>query len=533
MKQICLTLLILTTINLAAGEKSRWRLFSPFKKQATATALIPQSSVTTTIIEEENEPQEDANLSHNLTYNDSSSSLASASSTTESLSQFKQDDISLSESSSQFKQDDISLSESSGTEGKSIQDLLNNNLINTQDVVNLGSLNLVNKGLNSLAGLENVPGIERAISIDLQYNNLTHIPAHAFVAAKNLRTLLLSFNDKLISIDRNAFQGLDNLTHLVIENQGFVDNNGKKQIISLEPGLFDSLPALQYVNLSGNIMPTDEIERIKGEIHDAKRKGPTTSSAPTVSVKIVEPTSLENFYRSAITKNPAIAKMFGFLENPELLGSFTTQPGTFSVQDLIDLHAIPAIIEGTLDLSNNNISRLNGLQHIPGIANVRTLKLNNNKIANIPGKAFDGFDNLDVLDLSDNRISNIDLGGLAGLAKLRVINLERNNLTNIEIWYFNSTGNLRSIWLAGNKLKTVSPHAFFQLKNLTTLDLSNNELSHVPSQAFNIRVAPNEQAKLKMIDLNKNRLSQEEQAIIRNDVAQSSPDTVLFMDNQR
>lgn len=116
------------------------------------------------------------------------------------------------------------------------------------------SIRLNSRELASLVGLNKWPNPENILSIHLQDNNLTDIPANIFNTFTNLNSLDLG-NNQLKNIDPQAFNGLVQLYILNIENNKFDD--------SLNVEAFRNLPSLAILNLKGNQFSDQKKQEIK------------------------------------------------------------------------------------------------------------------------------------------------------------------------------------------------------------------------------------------------------------------------------
>lgn len=103
-------------------------------------------------------------------------------------------------------------------------------------------INLWNLSLNSLEGLQNLPGIQNITQLDLSNNYLQSIKPHSFAGLNKLEELYLDRNP-LQSIEPEAFAGLPNLYLLAL-------NNG--ELSHLNPGTFAQLPHLRTLYLNAN-----------------------------------------------------------------------------------------------------------------------------------------------------------------------------------------------------------------------------------------------------------------------------------------
>jgi hypothetical protein len=103
-------------------------------------------------------------------------------------------------------------------------------------------LNLSNRNIDSLEGLENIPGIETVHVLRLAYNKIETIPSGVFAKAIKLRGLGLA-NNGITSIEPNAFAGLKNLRVLVLNA-----NN----ISSVPEEGLNGMPRLKLLSIGNN-----------------------------------------------------------------------------------------------------------------------------------------------------------------------------------------------------------------------------------------------------------------------------------------
>ena len=170
-------------------------------------------------------------------------------------------------------------------------------------------------------------------------------------------------------------------------------------------------------------------------------------------------------------------------------------------------------IEGTLDLSNNQITTPGTLGWLGGL---RELNLSNNQIANI--ESLSGFPlgltHLDLsnnqisdirplrsltglthLDLSNNPVSNIstlgrfteltelslygtglsDISILSGLKNLEMLNISANQISDISV--LSGLANLKELYMFTNQISDIS--AVSGLKNLERLTIDRNQISDI------------------------------------------------------
>lgn len=135
-------------------------------------------------------------------------------------------------------------------------------------------------------------------------------------------------------------------------------------------------------------------------------------------------------------------------------------PDICSLLNQLDLSRIVS-----LDLSNNNIQQVSGLDCLPSLAD---LNLSNNQIDSLLG--FPLMENLERLDLARNKLK--DLQGIELLTWIIELQLGENfleNLTGLE-----KLKDLQKIWLELNKLKDLDVLQY--LDKLKEVDAKYNEL---------------------------------------------------------
>ena len=128
-------------------------------------------------------------------------------------------------------------------------------------------------------------------------------------------------------------------------------------------------------------------------------------------------------------------------------------------------------------LNSNKISKINNLSNFK---NLKELFLQNNKIKIIENLPI----TIKKLDLSNNCIS--DLNGIEKLLNIEWINLENNNIKNISTLF--KLTNLIEIYCANNIIDSFDDYSQFgKIKKLEILDISGNEIVHINNNLrFNI-----------------------------------------------
>ena len=113
-----------------------------------------------------------------------------------------------------------------------------------------GILNLFNKSITDLTGLQDIPNKNQIATLNLAMNQLTALPSGIFSGFNNLQRLAL-FGNELTTLPAGIFNGLNNLQGLGLNNN---------QLVELPKGIFNNLNNLQSLRLNNNqltMLPTD------------------------------------------------------------------------------------------------------------------------------------------------------------------------------------------------------------------------------------------------------------------------------------
>ncbi|XP_050512404.1 protein slit-like isoform X1 [Diabrotica virgifera virgifera] len=130
-----------------------------------------------------------------------------------------------------------------------------------------------------------------------------------------------------------------------------------------------------------------------------------------------------------------------------------------------------------LDLSNNHIKLVELSFH--GLTNLTHLEIRNNSIAGLPKNVFKTLKNLKILDMSQNELSVIHNNDIfVDQKNLEVLNLSRNSLTELSYPVFKNLKNLNTLDVTHNKLHVIEYDKLMtSLPSLILLDIKFNDLS--------------------------------------------------------
>ena len=139
-----------------------------------------------------------------------------------------------------------------------------------------------------------------------------------------------------------------------------------------------------------------------------------------------------------------------------------------------------------LDLSRNEITRLQENSPLLGLRQLQELHLQRNSIVEIAGDALQGLTALRTFNASYNSLDSLPEGLFASTRELREIHLAYNGLRDLPKGIFTRLEQLLVLNLAGNRLGSdrVDETTFLGLIRLIVLDLSYNALTRIDARMF-------------------------------------------------
>lgn len=122
---------------------------------------------------------------------------------------------------------------------------------------------------------------------------------------------------------------------------------------------------------------------------------------------------------------------------------------------------------------------MNRIREIPSKAfsrfkHLRRIDLNNNEISKIAADSFYGLKQLDTLVLYGNSITELGQGIFKGLSKLDLLLLNANNISCIRSDLFADLANVKLLSLYDNNIQSLANGTFDGLKSIQTIHLGNN-----------------------------------------------------------
>jgi Leucine-rich repeat (LRR) protein len=251
-------------------------------------------------------------------------------------------------------------------------------------------LDLSNKGLTSLEGLDTITSIATVSILILNSNQLTSLSDGVFQGLSQLQKLWLNTN-QLTSLSDGVFQGLSQLRDLGL--------NGN-QLTSLPDGVFQGLSQLRGLSLNSNQLTNLQAGVFQG-----------LSNLQELWLYNNKLTSLQ----SGVFNNLSQLRDLG-LNNNKLI---SLPEGVF--QGLSQLR--------DLGLNNNKLISLSDVV-FKDLSNLQRLGLNNNQLTSLSDVVFKDLSNLQALMLNNNQLTSLPKNIFAGLNALSVLGIGK--LINID-----------------------------------------------------------------------------------------------------
>lgn len=323
----------------------------------------------------------------------------------------------------------------------------------------LKALNLSNNQIATLADGA-FTGLEQLTKLDLTFNRLAKLPARAFAPLSNLKQLFLD-SSRIEEIDVQAFVGLGNLETLYLT---------LNKLHQIPAGALRPLVKLKYLNLAGNNLSREEINRIRQEV------GPFVKIGHASLADVRQPvTSIAHWLT---------AGQFESLYEDKQHNTVTLYLDAIPFTSIDGIKTYPwGNLITHLRISYSAISRIPA-QAFAGL-HLRGLRLNNNAIDQIDPQALVGLDDLEEFDVSDNWLTTIAdvVAELQGKNKLKKLALLGNEITHIPANAFAGLP-LQHLDLAYNPVQQIDPQAFQGLEQLQSLDLSYIDADSLPAGLF-------------------------------------------------
>jgi len=164
--------------------------------------------------------------------------------------------------------------------------------------------------------------------------------------------------------------------------------------------------------------------------------------------------------------------------------------------------ATPCQVVTIFGLKTSDCERL-GLTSVPVDldADVKVMRLADNRIATLRDNAFSVYSSLQQLYLARNRIVVVSQDAFYGLRNLQIVDLSSNRLTTIRAVFLRHLTSVRSLSFASNPIVVVEPTALRPLTRLERVSFASGRLSRLDAHLFNAS------SQLTEIDVSGNQLT--------------------------
>ncbi|CAH1991556.1 unnamed protein product [Acanthoscelides obtectus] len=379
--------------------------------------------------------------------------------------------------------------------------------------------------------LENIT-ISNEITLKIQNSTLKNISSNIFQNIRHIRYLYLE--DLVFTFPKNhtVFQFLDKLEHLAIINTNFIMTKHtfkglrnlkelyllNNDIDVIEPGAFESLTSLQYLEITQN------------KLEDL-------TDIPACELKELKTLNLSRNHLFALKRKNFVCKseLNGMalklndqhlnIDKKDYISIVDTSLGLTSLD--ISFNKIKVLGEALnylkfvtlFNAQSNKLKRISNAD-FKALRDLEQTYLGSNLLEVIESRVFEGKENLEIIDISNNKLQWISL---KNIPLLRDLNLSRNFFKISVLQNITRPSSLVTLNLSMNKLDEVPVHIFQNFSSLEYLDLSDNHLQ-LHNSSFsglkqlkalniannNIEVLPeivfNELTKLKHLDLSGNKI---------------------------
>ena len=290
--------------------------------------------------------------------------------------------------------------------------------------------------IRSDMGLIEVPDDipDAARLVNLNYNELTELPADAFNTLSQCRELHLSSN-RISVIAPGAFNGLASLEELRLS---------RNNLSTLAVGTFNGVEHLQFLDISYNFWEKTTQE-IFSELVNLE-----TLFLSGINISVIGKAALSQHHNldTVAFGGCAMAPRMTFFDRCRLP---VLRSGTFR-------HMCDDFTEtcpwGDLDLSDNYISELEP-GAFAGLVNLGILTMISNSLSRIGTGIFVDMPETSSLNLDKNTISDIEPGAFEGIPSLTWLVLDNNNLGNITAGMFRGLTALEELSLVSNNLVSI------------------------------------------------------------------------------
>ncbi|CAL2051472.1 unnamed protein product [Caenorhabditis brenneri] len=154
-----------------------------------------------------------------------------------------------------------------------------------------------------------------------------------------------------------------------------------------------------------------------------------------------------------------------------------------------------------LDLSNNSIVEIQEHEIFPNLNKLYDINLGSNDIFAVHTSTFQNVKNsLQTINLGHNNLTAVPSSAIRGLKQLQSLHLHQNNIEQLDALNFLNLPVLNLLNLAGNQIHELNRQAFLNVPSLRYLYLSGNKIKKLTAYQFQTF------EQLEMLDLTNNEI---------------------------
>ncbi|XP_037088606.1 LOW QUALITY PROTEIN: protein slit-like [Pollicipes pollicipes] len=356
-------------------------------------------------------------------------------------------------------------------------ELQDNNLtvIRQADFRDLRQLRALNLAHNDIHLIEDSSFADatRLEKLRLHNNHIRHLPEELLSSMGNLQKLDLSHN-LIRSIPSGTFAKLAKLQEINLENN---------QLRCISADATDSSNQLEILRLGGNRLQHLSAQLLR---HSPRLRALTLEGNPLVCDCHL--TWLARLARGGLLDPGAVChapyrlvgRGLGALSTEQLKCDADSRPPDNQCEPEDLCPDVCTCAQGSVDCRDKGLETIP--KHIP--LDTVELRLEQNKISEIPTRAFSAYRRIKRIDLSHNQIVKIAADAFQDLTELNSLVIYGNGITSLPNGIFHGLVSLQLLLLNANKISCIQKDAFRDLNSLTLLSLFDNNIQTLTNGTF-------------------------------------------------
>uniref|UniRef100_A0A0N4Z7Z9 LRRCT domain-containing protein n=1 Tax=Parastrongyloides trichosuri TaxID=131310 RepID=A0A0N4Z7Z9_PARTI len=155
-----------------------------------------------------------------------------------------------------------------------------------------------------------------------------------------------------------------------------------------------------------------------------------------------------------------------------------------------------------LSITNNSIAKIEAIDVLPLLSKLIDLNLSSNKIEIIHKNFFDNVkETIQTINFGYNKFKSIPASSIRGFKQLVSLHFHKNEISQLDSLSFMNLPMMNLLNLASNRIETIHKQTFLNVPALKYLYLSNNFIHQIPPHLFSSF------SELEMIDLSANKIT--------------------------